>query len=181
MLVPDPPGLTRRLCGRRSALATLIGGAVFAQQAQGGTLPGPPQHPILIVDGKITNSNDGSVAKFDRTILESIGLASIETRTPWFNGIARFEGVPMDRLMQAVGSQGTNVVATALNDYQCKIPISDFTRFGVLLALKRDGKYMSVRDKGPLFIIYPFDANPELQNSTYTSRCAWQVQRITVI
>jgi hypothetical protein len=35
-----------------------------------------------------------------------------------------------------------------LNDYATEIPMSDFDRFGVLLALKRDGAYMPVRDKG---------------------------------
>jgi hypothetical protein len=29
--------------------------------------------------------------------------------------------------------------------------MSDFEQFGVLLALKRDGSYMSVRDKGAAF------------------------------
>ena len=39
---------------------------------------------------------------------------------------------------------------------------------------------MPVRDKGPLFIIYPFDANPELKSQTYYSRSVWQVAKIVV-
>ena len=39
---------------------------------------------------------------------------------------------------------------------------------------------MSVRDKGPLFVIYPFDEAPELNNETYYGRSAWQVKSIEV-
>jgi hypothetical protein len=44
-------------------------------------------------------------------------------------------------------------VVTALNDYVTEIPAADARKFGVILALKRDGQYMPVSDKGPIFII----------------------------
>jgi hypothetical protein len=58
--------------------------------------------------------------------------------------------------------------------------MSDFARYNVLLALKRDGEYMPVRDKGPLFIVYPFDSNPDLRHQRFYSRSAWQLARIVV-
>jgi hypothetical protein len=39
---------------------------------------------------------------------------------------------------------------------------------------------MAVREKGPLFIIYPFDSAPELKNARYYSRSAWQLKAIEV-
>jgi hypothetical protein len=50
----------------------------------------------------------------------------------------------------------------------------------VLLALKRNGEYMPVRDKGPLFIVYPFDSRPELKHQRFYSRSAWQLARLDV-
>jgi len=50
----------------------------------------------------------------------------------------------------------------------------------VLLALKRDGAYMTVRNKGPLFIVYPYDSSPELRNRRIYSRSAWQVAQLVV-
>ena len=73
------------------------------------------------------------------------------------------------------------MVATALNDYETKIPVSDFETFDVLLALKRDGEYMPVRDKGPLFVIYPYDSDPSLKSQKYYSRSAWQLRRLSVV
>ena len=70
----------------------------------------------------------------------------------------KFEGVSLDKLMKAVGAKGERVVAVALNDYSSEIPIEDFAKYKTILALKRDGEYMPVRDKGPLFVVYPYDA-----------------------
>ena len=44
-----------------------------------------------------------------------------------------------------------------------------------------DDKPMAVRDKGPLFIIYPFDQHAELRNPVYYSRCAWQLKAIELL
>ena len=49
-----------------------------------------------------------------------------------------------------------------------------------MLALKRNGAYMPVRDKGPLFIVYPYDSSPELKHQKYYSRSAWQVAKMIV-
>ena len=73
------------------------------------------------------------------------------------------------------------MLATALNDYETRIPVSDFMQFNVLLAIKRNGHYMPVSDKGPLFIVYPYDSNPELKTQKYYSRSAWQLASLEVV
>jgi hypothetical protein len=75
---------------------------------------------------------------------------------------------------------GSNVRATALNDYRVDLPYDDVQRFDVLLARLLDDKPMMVRDKGPLFIIYPFDAHAELRTTVYYSRSAWQLKTLEV-
>ena len=105
----------------------------------------------------------------------------MRTRTPWYNGPVVFQGVLMRTLLQTVGAYGDSLMVTALNDYSCQIPTQDFARFPVLLAYERDGHPMPISDKGPLFIVYPFDSDPELQSQKYYSRSAWQVARIQVL
>lgn len=72
------------------------------------------------------------------------------------------------------------MTAVALNDYTTELPIADFERYGVLLAMKRDGNDMSVRDMGPLFIVYPYDSKPELNAQQFYARSAWQVAKLVV-
>lgn len=167
---------------RRAVVAGGFGavGATLARSAKGGTLSAPANKAILTVAGAITNTNEGDAAAFDRSMLEALGLDGFRTATPWHDQPVRFDGVRMQRLMQAVGAFGARVVAFALNDYVIDIPMSDFDRYGVLLAMKRDGVDMPVRDKGPLFIIYPFDKDPELRSQQFYSRSIWQVARLVV-
>lgn len=155
-------------------------GWLGAGSAEAGPLPSPTDKPVLTISGKIGVTNKDDMAQFDRGMLESIGLETVETTTPWYNGPVKFEGVPLDKLMKQVEASGQRVSAVALNDYASDIPIEDFAKYKVILALKRNGEYMPVRDKGPLFIIYPYDSNPELKNQTYYTRSVWQVARLVV-
>ena len=170
----------------RSALrvltASLFGTVVLvtANCVVAASLPAPTDKPILTVTGKITVTNKDGTAQFDRAMLEALGQTSFSTSTPWYKEPVKFEGVPLAKLLDVVGATGDRIVSVALNDYSAEMPMEDARKFGVILALKRDGEYMTVRDKGPLFIIYPFDSNPDLKVQKYYSRSVWQVARIEV-
>jgi hypothetical protein len=140
----------------------------------------PSEGPILVVSGSIrTDSKNGEI-EFDRAALERLDRTVVATRTPWFDGVSEFEGVRLDKLMTAVGAVGTNVSAVAINDYAADIPIADFARYGAILAYRRDGNYMNIRDKGPFFIVYPYDRDESLKSQTFYARSVWQVKRLVV-
>ena len=141
----------------------------------------PKGNPILTITGQIGITNEQGAAVFDREMLEGIGMEKVVTTTPWHTGEVTFEGPPIAKLLDSVEAKGNSVRVVALNDYVVTIPIDDFARHGVILAMKRDGNYMPIRDKGPLFVIYPYDSNPELKQQMYYARSAWQVKRIEVI
>ena len=112
--------------------------------------------------------------------IQKLGSTVVKTTTPWHNGVQTFEGVSLEKLVKSAGIQGTTLVVKALNNYMTEIPFTDLTKFPVILAYKRNGEMMPVSDKGPFFIIYPFDSNPALKSEIYYSRSAWQVKSITV-
>ena len=134
--------------------------------------------PILVVTGNVNNGN-GPV-RFSLSSLEMLGVVAVETKTPWYNQKVRFEGVPMAVLMKEVGAKGDVVEVHALNDYSTTIPVEDFRKYNVILATRRNGAPMPVRDKGPLFIIYPYDSDPDLQSQRYYGRSAWQIKELKV-
>ena len=165
----------------RRALSSLMLGclAPFGANAAHSTAPSSGK-PVLTISGRINAPSGSDSVAFDMAALEGVGIDGFETATPWYNGPIRFDGVRMSRLMQHVGAAGDKVTAVALNDYTTELPISDFEKYGVILATKRDGAYMPVRDKGPLFIVYPYDSAPELKAQKYYSRSAWQVTQLIV-
>lgn len=157
--------------------------AAVVQEARpaGKTLPTPKGKVILSISGKISVTNAANnAARFDREMLEGLGLTKFTTMTPWYNEPVTFEGVRLDRLMEVVGAAGEQLRARALDDYTTEIPIADFERYHTILAMKRNGNYLPVTDKGPLFIVYPFDSHPDLKHQRFYARSAWQVARMTV-
>ena len=163
---------------------TLLAGAALAllavEPTLAATLASPTGAVILEVTGKIANANDGGKAEFDMAMLDQLQSATTVTVTPWYDGAKTFAGPLGKALLDAVGATGTTLKVTALNDYVTEIPVADFNDYAVVLATTLDGKPMSVRDKGPIFIVYPFDSEPALNNETYSGRSAWQVKSIEV-
>jgi len=162
------------------ASVMILLGFLTVNAAAADPLPAPSGKPILTISGKIATTNKDGTAQFDREMLEELGLETVETNTPWYSGPVKFEGVSLDKLMKRVGASGERAVVVALNDYSSEIPMEDFAKYNVILALKRNGEYMPVRDKGPLFVIYPFDSKPELKSQTFYGRSVWQVAKIVV-
>lgn len=161
-------------------LIVMLFSLVIASQAMAGELSKPTGKVLLTMSGNIENTNEEGKAVFDVASLEKLGMVSFQTASPWYNGRTTFTGIPLKKLMDYVGAKGSIVKVTALNDYTTVIPLSDFQKYNVILALKINGEYMRVRDKGPLFIVYPYDSEPELNNQVFYSRSAWQVSKMSI-
>lgn len=129
---------------------------------------------------KLTITSPAGSVTYDRSELEAMGMVSVETKTPWNEGVVSFEGIPFTVLLEQAGAEGELTTVTALNDYSVDIPTADFAEFGTILAIKRNGDYMPVDDQGPYFVIYPFDSDPVLQGQPYYGRAVWQVKEISV-
>lgn len=135
---------------------------------------------VLTLTGRVRSPNEGSMAQFDMGMLERLPQTSFSTRTPWYAQARKFTGPLLRDVLAAAGAGGEVLRAIALNDYWVEIPAEDAARHDVIVARLLDDKPMPVRDKGPLFVIYPFDAQPELRNPIYYNRSAWQLRTIEV-
>lgn len=112
--------------------------------------------------------------------LRDLGEREIVTSTIWSDGEQRFVGVSLDRLLSHVDVAEGTLEAAAVNDYAVEIPMSDVRAGGPIVAYMRNGERMSLRDKGPLWIIYPYDSGAEFRTEEVYSRSIWQLNRITV-
>lgn len=148
----------------------------------GSSVPLPTEPAVLTVRGRIGLAPMETTVTFDIPTLERLGLIRFATPTAWTDGLVTFEGVLLSRLLEVLAVPGdvTALTMTALNDYQVTIPVTDVRTWPVMLALKRDGQYMSVRNKGPLWVVYPRHAFPTLAQSKYNARWIWQVKEIVI-
>lgn len=143
-------------------------------------LDAPKERPILQVTGKITEKNAGESARFDMKMIEALPQHSFTTSTPWFDKPVKFTGPLLSDVLAAVKASGSTVSAVAINDYKISIPVGDAGKFKVIVARLMDDKPMPVREKGPLFVVYPFDSAAELRTSTYYERSIWQLKALDI-
>lgn len=158
--------LIRRLC----AAASLS--VLFAAHAHANS----PAGPIILT---VIDSNGAEVA-LDLEMMDELEQVTTVTETPWFDGVQEFSGPRISDLMAHLEVSGSELSFIAVNDYAASMPWTDIEDYPVILATRHEGKTMSVRDKGPLFVIYPFDAHPELRNEVVFSRSVWQVKAVKV-
>ena len=122
----------------------------------------------------------GASVDYDLAALEALDSTDLLTHTSWTDGLQRFTGVRASLLLEALNQPGSSVRALALNDYEMRMSVKDLTGYPVIIAYKRNGEYMAIRDKGPLWIIFPQDDNPELTGLETDQKMVWQLRRLVV-
>ncbi|MBK4217723.1 hypothetical protein JJJ17_17460 [Paracoccus caeni] len=129
---------------------------------------------------------DGSVREFSDPDLKALEWFQIDTHTIWTEGQRQFRGPLLRDILLGQGLQRDDVYdheiqLLALNDFMVTMPASDAWDYDVILAREMDGSLMRVRDKGPLWVVYPRDDVPELQDRITDERWVWQLMRITIL
>ncbi len=141
----------------------------------------PTGDVILTVSGpNLKHPNAGQTAEFDLAMLEALKGRTGTMETPWTEGKITFSGPLLREVLAAAGAEGSALKIRALNDYAAEVPMEDATRLDTILATRVNGEPMPVRNKGPLFLIYPFDLDKSIYNEKYFSRSVWQIKAIEV-
>ncbi|GGO78094.1 oxidoreductase [Marinobacterium nitratireducens] len=162
-------------------LTPALGFAAMMLASTGSNATEPPSgDPVLTVSGRISEFNVDNHFVFDMAMLEAMPQHSFVTNTPWHPEAHEFSGPLLREVLARVGAEGENIQAIALNDYKVDIPVEDARRFNMIVARLMDGAPMSVRNKGPLFILYPFDNESETQSQIYYNRAIWQLKALNI-
>lgn len=99
--------------------------------------------------------------------LEIMQPTEIETILPW-EGKKNYKGPPMKTLL----SKFKNIASfecCSLDGYCVNIPYDDILVFDPIIAYKSNNVYMTIRDNGPIMLIYPYSdyhktlSTPEFQ------------------
>ncbi len=164
------------------ALSLSLGLASLVAPAAAFDLPSaaPKGQVLFKITGSIGAKNTPDAAAFDLALLDALPQKTYATKTPWFKEPAKFSGPLLRDVLGAAKAKGTVLNAMALNDYKVLIPMADADTYDVIVVTKLNGKLISVRDKGPIFIMYPFDDVPELKTGVFYGRSIWQLQSMSV-
>jgi len=118
-------------------------------------------------------------------------VSAIATSPPSNNKVSRRQrsgltrcaasGPSLHTILDAAGAEPARLRIYAINDYNVEFPAEKITETTPILANRIDGESFSVRQKGPLWVIFPFDQNPEFQSEEIFALSVWQVKRIDVL
>ena len=159
-------------CITRRAAARLLVALCLAAPAPAALA----EAPLLTVSGAV----EGGPHSFTRADLAALPRVEFATATVWTDGVRRFAGAPLHAVLEAAGVEQGALHMVAINDYAVAVPMEDAAPGGALIAYEIDGKPMSVRQKGPLWLVYPYDADPKWRTEQVYARSIWQLNRIEV-
>lgn len=134
---------------------------------------------ILTVSGRAQSTDQGEVASFSITSLRALPSESFETSTVWTEGIQKFTGVPLSIVLKESGFSGSVLFATAANEYNVEISIPNAGSKYPIIAYELNDKPMTLRDKGPLWIVYPYDHDKDYQLKAVYAESVWQLESLT--
>lgn len=159
-------------CSRRLVLSGLAALAL--------ALPAAAQDsPVLLT----VVTPEGREVTFTDDALSALSWDEITTHTRWTEGPQQFRGPRFATLLEALGitkaqAQGMQIVLTALNEFVVEMPAADVYDHQAMLARETNGAVMRVRDKGPLWLVFPRDELPVLDDPIIDERWIWQLSHI---
>lgn len=129
----------------------------------------------------LTVTNSENSATYTLEELLEMPQTTVVTKNDYVDSATTFQGPSLRSVLETMDiDRNANLKMVALNDFASQVPAEDAFTYDVILAVLRDGEVMSVRDKGPIWVIYPMDENPELQDDVFNGRLVWQLKSISV-
>ncbi len=121
----------------------------------------------------------GQKHQISRDQLLQLPQKEITTSLPWVDGKLVYSGVTLQTVLETMDLPiASQVTFVALNDYKIAVPKEDFYDYQPIIAIKQDGEFMSVRDKGPYWLIYPLSTRPDIDNTDFHAKMIWQIRDI---
>ena len=139
-----------------------------------------PDPVVLTVAGEITKFNRGPTDgfadaffayhdivfprafAFTRRDLEALGSHKLVANYPGKDVTLTVEGPRLSDVLDAVGANGATASVMAFDGYAAEIPLAELRKYPILLALKRDGRYLDIGGRGPAWVVYPTNDHAEL-------------------
>jgi hypothetical protein len=162
---------------RRRGLAVLA--SLPALALIGRSVGAAAGQDILSVRGP----NAGTETLFSDEQLSALPQISFTTSTLWTEGDIEFSGPALHSVLNAANlSSGTEAIRlTALNDYSVTMERSLIEPMTPIVANRMNGSPFSVRDKGPLWVMFPFDQDIRFRSESYFALSIWQLSRIETV
>lgn len=155
----------------KAALTVVFGLTIAA----GSVSPSAAQAEVLLT----VETSDNTTVTYSREDLAALPRVSFKTSTIWTEGVKEFSGVPLKSILTASGITEGSVRAVAVNDYLVEIPVGDLEDNYPIIADQIDGKSFSRREKGPIWVVFPYDKAASYRTEENFGRSIWQLVKLS--
>lgn len=135
---------------------------------------------LLSVKGLLDDRYKGGERHFDLNQLKAFESDSFVVKTRWSESKHEYHGPKLSAILAAVGAKGNSLRLFALNDYSVDVDLDFIEKYQPILAWREDGKAMTLRNKGPLWLMLPLHKYDELNEFKYTAAMIWQLRSIEI-
>lgn len=129
----------------------------------------------------VTDVAAGRSVTFTQEALLALPQTTFETSTIWTDGVSRFSGPALAAVLAAAEMPLSDLRISALNDYNVDFPAEKITPTAPVLTTLIDGAPFSVREKGPIWLLFPFDSDESFRTEDNFALSVWQLARIDVL
>lgn len=125
-------------------------------------------------------NGDTETALTDAALME-LPQVSFQTSTIWTASEQTFSGPSLHSVLDLVGAGPGPVRLTAVNDYAITIPRKDIEGSAPIVANRINSAAFNTRQKGPLWLVYPYDSDIRYQTEEIFAFSIWQLTQIEVL
>ena len=162
----------------RSVLSLLALSLLLSTPAYSDSISSPQGRVILSLLGAVQSSNhpDGGL-HFDFNMLEQLPQQSFVTSTPYTETTHEYRGPSLSQVLKLAGIENRALTAAALNEYSVALSGKELDQ--AILAIRQDGQKMRIRNKGPIWLMFPLDKDQSLDRPSVHQQMIWQLRSIS--
>ena len=139
-----------------------------------------PRHDTLLNIQAANNSGCNNTIELNDEKLLALPQQQFVTHHSWSSEAESFSGPLLQDVLATTCNNTKKLKLTALNDYAIDMDFTEVKKYQPIVALSVNGKRLSVREKGPLWVMLPLDDH-KLNDQSMDGMMIWQLSDITIL
>lgn len=113
--------------------------------------------------------------------LLSLPQQTFKTHHTWSKVADEFSGPLLADVLDQVCPKASKLKLKAINDYQVDLDFNKIKQYEPILAMSVNGERLTVRNKGPIWVMIPFDKYTSVPERSLDEALVWQLSSINVL
>ena len=113
-------------------------------------------------------------------MMDALPQTTFSTKTIWTDGVISFSGPALMSVLDWLEAEPGKITASAANDYSITLAPHTIDQNFPILATRKNGLPFSLRESGPIWLVYPYDSDPKYSTDLFYSQSVWQLTHLSV-